>query len=483
MRATQYGNENWIFRDALKINAAGLNQACVNPKVATMSSNKILLTFLILMTSAATCGAAVKPPSKVPPETVASSKALIDRIVAVVNDDVITRHELDERLTIVIRELGKQGTRLPAMEALEKQLLERIIMDKLQTQFARETGVQVDDAQLDRALQRIAQENKFASLAEFRSRLEQDGVEYKKFREEIRGEIVATRLREREVDSKLMISEGEIENYLATQARQTGKGAEYLLSHILVLVPEQASSDKIQASRDRAEKALAQLHAGADFAQVAAEFSDARDALQGGALGWRTTDRIPTLFVDALQGMKPGEVSKALRSANGFHILKLMEERSKEAPVVITQTRVRHILIKTSELMPEMEAKKRLLEIKLRIDTGSDFAAQAKRYSEDGSAVQGGDLGWISLGETVPEFENAMNALSDGEVSDAVQSSFGWHLIQVLERRDADVSMEQKKAQARAAIRGLKSDEAYQDWLRQLRDRAYVEYHLVPDAD
>lgn len=467
----------------MKTNAIGRNQACANLKVADMPSNKILLTFLFLMASTAVYGATDNPPTSAPQETVASGKVLIDRIVAVVNDDVITRHELDERLTIVMRELSKQGTRLPALEALEKQLLERMIMDKLQMQFAKESGVQVDDAQLDKALRRIAQDNKFASLAEFRVRLEQDGVEYKKFREEIRSEIIATRLREREVDSRLVISEGEIENYLVTQARQPDKGAEYLLSHILVLVPEQASSDKIQGSRDRAEKALAQLRSGADFAQVAAEFSDARDALQGGSLGWRTSDRLPALFLDALQAMKPGEASKALRSANGFHILKLVEERSKDASVVITQTHVRHILIKTSELMPEVEAKKRLLEIRQRIDSGSDFAAQAKRYSEDGSAAQGGDLGWISPGDTVPEFESAMNALSEGQVSDAVQSSFGWHLIQVLERRSADVSEEQKKAQARAAIRGLKSDEAYQDWLRQLRDRAYVEYHLAPDND
>lgn len=448
-----------------------------------MPSNRILLAFFILLVSGAAYGADNSPRTSQPNETHADAPVLIDRIVAVVNDDVITRHELDERLAIVMRELGKQGTRLPDMAALEKQLLERMIMEKLQAQFARETGVQVDDTQLDKALQRIGQENKFATLAEFRSRLEQDGVDYKKFREEIRGEIISTRLREREVDSKLMISEGEIENYLATQAKQNSRNGEYLLSHILVLVPEQASADKIQASRERAEKALAQLRAGADFAQVAAETSDARDALQGGSLGWRIADRIPSMFMEALQGMKPGDVSAVLRSANGFHILKLVEERSKDAPVVITQTHVRHILIKTSELMPEAEAKKRLLEIKQRIDTGSDFAAQAKRYSEDSSAAQGGDLGWISPGETVPEFENAMNALQEGQISDPVQSSFGWHLIQVLGRRNADVSEEQKKTQARAAIRSLKSDEAYQDWLRQLRDRAYIEYHLVPDND
>ncbi len=402
----------------------------------------------------------------------------IDRIAAVVNDDVITRHELDDRLAIVVRQLQKGGTPLPPMEALEKQILERMIIDMLQTQFAKETGVRVDDSQLDKTMQRIAQENKFSSLAEFRAKLEQDGVDFKKFREEIRSEIIANRLREREVDSKLVVSNSEIENYLNTQAKQPGKGEEYQLAHILVLVPEQASADKIQASRQRAEQALAQLRNGAEFAQIAAGFSDAKDALQGGNLGLRPADRVPALFMDALQKMRPGEVSPILRSPNGFHILKLIERHSRDIPQVVTQTHARHILIKTSELVPDNEAKSRLQELKHRIDTGADFAEQAKRYSEDGSAAQGGDLGWISPGDTVPEFEDAMNALKAGKTSGAVQSGFGWHLIQVLERRDADVSLEQKRQHARMAVQAFKSDEAYQDWLRQLRDRAYVEYRL-----
>jgi peptidyl-prolyl cis-trans isomerase SurA len=402
----------------------------------------------------------------------------IDRVIAVVNNDVITRYELDSRLALVIKQLRKQGTPLPATEALEKQLLERMIIDMLQMQFAKETGVNVDDAQLDKTLQRIAQENKFASLADFRAKLAEDGIDYKKFREEIRGEIIASRLRDREVDSKLVISDNEVDNYLANQEKLKGKGEEYQLSHILVVVPEQASADKIQASRTRAEQALARLNTGADFAQVASEFSDAKDALQGGSLGWRSADRIPLLFGEALQKMRPGELSPILRSPNGFHILKLVAQRSSDVPVVVTQTHVRHILIKTSELVPETEARNRLLEIKQRIKSAADFAAQAKRYSEDGSASQGGDLGWLSPGETVPEFENAMNALQPGQVSDAVQTHFGWHLIEVLERRNTDVSVEQKRQQGRLALRSLKSDEAYQDWLRQLRDRAYVEYRI-----
>lgn len=418
---------------------------------------------------------AAEQPGKLNPQ---KQIAPIDRIVAVVNDDVITRHELDEHLEAVTKQLQKQGTALPAPDAMEKQILERMIIDTLQAQFAKETGVHVDDTQLDKALQSIAQENKFASLAEFRERLAKDGVDFKKFREEIRSEIISTRLREREVDSKLVISDGEIDNYLATQAKLPGKGEEYQLAHILVLVPEQASAEKIQASRVRAGQALARLQDGADFAQVAAEFSDAKDAMQGGNLGMRPADRIPALFLEALQKMHTGEISPVLRSPNGFHILKLIDKRSKDSAVVISQTHARHILIKTSELVPESEAKSRLLEIKQRIEEGADFADQAKHFSEDGSAAQGGDLGWLSPGDTVPEFEKAMDALKVGQLSGVVQSGFGWHLIQVIERRTADVSIEQKKQQARLAIRGFKSEEAYQDWLRQLRDRAYVEYHL-----
>lgn len=402
----------------------------------------------------------------------------VGQIAAVVNDDVITRHELDERVGAVKAQLQRQGTPLPPADALKKQILERMIMDMLQAQYAKETGVRVDDEQLDKALHRIAQENNFSSLDKFRAKLEQQGVDFKKFREEIRAEIISARLREREVDSKLVISDSEVDNYLATQAGQAEKGEEFHLAHIFVVVPEQASADKIQASQKRADEALAQLRKGADFAQVAAGYSDSNDALQGGDLGWRPASRIPPMFLEALQNMRPGQVSAVLHGPNGFHILKLIERRNKDVPMVVTQTHVRHILIKTSELVPDAEARSRLLEIKKRIENGASFAEQAKRYSEDGSAGQGGDLGWISPGDTVPEFEKAMNALQAGEMGGPVQTGFGWHLIQVIERRTTDVSETQKRQQARMAIRAIKSDEEWQDWLRQLRDRAYVEYHL-----
>ncbi len=403
--------------------------------------------------------------------------ANIDSIVAVVNDDVITRYELDERVREVVQQLKGRDTPLPPADVLEKQILERMITDMLQQQYARENGVRVDDAQLNLAITRIAQQNNFPTLAAFQAKLESEGVDYKKFREEIRGEIISTRLREREVESKLVISDSEVDNYLANKARIGSAGEEFHIAHILVVVPEQASAEKIQAARDKAEQSLSKLKGGADFAQVAAGVSDAKDALQGGDLGWRSGDAIPPLFMNELQNMKPGQISAVLRSPSGFHILKLVEKRSANAPVVITQTHVRHILIKTSEIMPEAEAQKRILEIEQRIRAGADFAEQAKRYSQDGSAQQGGDLDWVSPGQTVPEFEAEMSKLKIGEMG-VVQTQFGWHLIQVLERRNTDVSEQQKRQQARIAIGTFKSDEMFQDWLRQLRDRAFIEYRL-----
>jgi peptidyl-prolyl cis-trans isomerase SurA len=421
----------------------------------------ILLTFAVVASAAG-------------PQKQASS---VDRIEVVVNDDVISHHELNVRVASVTKMLEKQKTMLPDRNVLERQVLERMITEMLQAQFAKESGLRIDDALLDKTILRIAQQNKFASVAAFRAKLEEEGTDFKEFREEIRNEMISARLREREVDNKLVISENEIDNYLSNQDRQEGKGEEMKLSHILIVVPEQANAEKIKAYRTRAEQALAKLQGGAPFSQVAAGFSDAQDALKGGELGWRPADRLPPLFAEELQKLKPGEVSSVLRSPSGFHIIKLLERRSKDTPVVISQTHARHILIKTSELVSENDAKSRLQEIKQRIDKGANFAEQARLYSEDGSAPQGGDLNWLSPGETVPEFENAMDALKVGQVSDLVQSGFGWHLIQVLERRNTDVTVEQKRQRARASIRTVKSDEAYQDWLRQLRDRAFIEYH------
>ncbi len=401
----------------------------------------------------------------------------LDRIVAVVNDEVITRNDLSQRVAVAEAQLRRQGTPAPARPDLERQVLQRMIADRAQLHFAKENGLRVDDVELDRAIGRIAEDNKL-STAQLRVAVEQDGVPFTKFREDIRNQIVMSRLREREVDDKIIITESEIDNMLANPQQQAAGADEFNVSHILVRVPENANPDQIQGRLDRAEEALKQLKTGANFRQVAAAFSESPDALQGGNMGWRDGDRLPTLFFDALRNMKAGELSGVLRSPNGFHILKLEDRRGGQAPATVQQTNARHILIKASELVSDNEARNRLRNLKERLENKTDFAQLARSNSEDTSASKGGDLGWLSPGDTVPEFERAMNALKPGEISEPVRSPFGWHLIQVVERRNADVSKERRRLVARQALRERKSEEAYEEWVRQLRDRAYVELRL-----
>lgn len=401
----------------------------------------------------------------------------VDRIVAVVNEDVITRRELDDALKTAVSQMQKQGVPVPAPEILEKQMLDRIILDRAQLQLAKETGMIVGDAQLDQTVHRIAQENRM-SLGEFRSALERDGINYSKFRNEIRNEITLARLKEREVDSRVSVTEAEVDNFLRTQETSSARIEEYRLAHIFVRAPEQAEAAQLEEKRQRAESALAQLKGGTEFAKVAAAFSDAADALDGAVLEWRPASRLATAFTETLTAMQPGELSPVIRSVNGFHILKLLDRRGREAPVVINQTHARHILIKTSELTSEADARRRIISLKERVDNGASFPELARLNSEDASAASGGDLGWLSPGDTVPEFERAMDALKPGQTSGPVQSPFGWHLIQVVERRTQDVSLDRRRQSARQAVRARKADEATLEWLRQLRDRAYVEFRL-----
>ncbi len=401
----------------------------------------------------------------------------VDRIVAVVNDEVITERELEARVDFAFRQMRQQGTPPPPRDTVARQLLERLISDRAQLQHARETGLRVEDTELNRALERIAEENKM-SLAQLRSTLSRDGVPFEKFREDIRNEIILTRLREREVAQKVVITEAEIDNYLQGLKSQPGRNDEFNISHILIAVPENASPEQLQSRRARAEQALSQIQGGSDFRQVAAAFSDGPEALQGGLIGWRESDRLPSLFVEALQPLQAGGLTSLLRSPNGFHILRLNERRGGQAPIMVQQTHARHILIKINELVSESEARNRLLALKERLDNKADFAELARARSEDTSATRGGDLGWLSPGDTVPEFEKPMSELKPGEISQPVRSPFGWHLIQVLERRTKDMTQEGQRLNARQVLRDRKTDEAYQEWVRQLRDRAYVERRL-----
>ena len=410
------------------------------------------------------------------PQRNAAEPIPVDRIVAVVNDEVITLHELNRALDRALGQLRRQGTPLPARDVLERQMLERLVVDKIQLQHAREIGLRVDDGQLDQALQRIAAGNKM-SMEQFREVLKRDGIAFPKFREDIRNEMTIARVRDREVENKIAISDSEIEQYLAGQSG-VGAGEEYEVAHILLRAPESASSAQLATLKAKADEVLERARKGENFAQLAAAYSDAPDGLQGGSLGMRPIERLPSIFSDVVLKMKPGEVGPLLRSPNGFHLVKLVNKKGGASLPSVQQTHVRHILIRVNEVVSENEARHKLEGLYERITHGDKFAELAKLHSQDGSAPKGGDLGWIYPGDTVPEFERVMNELKPGEVSRPVQSPFGFHLIEVLERRVQEVSADRQKAAARQVLRERRLDEAYQDWLRQARDRAYVDLRL-----
>ncbi|WP_020184218.1 MULTISPECIES: peptidylprolyl isomerase [Methylotenera] len=401
----------------------------------------------------------------------------MDRIIAIVDQGVITEQELDNRIKSVSAQLEKQGTPLPPQEVLEKQILERLIVDSLQLQLAAQTGLKVDDTMLDKTIERIATQNKM-DVPEFKDALEKDGITMRQFREDIRNEITISRLRERDVDNKLTVSDGEIDNYLTTQANRGDDQDEFEISHILVRTPEDSTPEDLNKARAKTDEILKELADGKDFAQVSASFSDTPNALEGGQMGWKSGTQLPALFLEVLKPMQVGEVSKPIRSGNGFHILKLTNRRGGASSLVIDQTHARHILIKLTEVVSEKDGKQKMDTIKERLDNGVKFEEMARQYSEDGSANNGGDLGWVNPGDTVPQFEKTMNELGIGEISEPIRSPFGWHIIQVLERRKQDMSKEAARLKARQEIRARKSEEAYQDWVRELRDRAFVELHL-----
>jgi peptidyl-prolyl cis-trans isomerase SurA len=405
----------------------------------------------------------------------AQSPVPLDRVLVVVNDEAVTQWDLNEQRRIVMSQLKASNIQPPSNDVLDKQVLERLIVERALLQFAKDTGIRVDDTTVERTILRVAEENKLKP-DEFRKVLEREGVPYANYREDIRRQIIVQRVREREVDSKVTVSDAEVDNYLATLASQAGGEDEYLLSHIYITVPEQATPDVVEARRQRAAEALTEIRSGKDFAQIAAAFSNAPDASTGGNLGWRTAARLPSVFSEIVRKMKPGEVSGVLRSAGGFHVVKLAEVRNRNQPTVVDQTHARHILIKVNETTSEAEAKTRIDRLRDRLAGGAKFEDVARVNSEDASSARGGDLGWISPGDTVPDFERAMVGLAINEVSAPVRTPFGWHLIQVLERRKQDITQDRRREQARQAIRQRKSDEQMEEFIRQLRDRTYVEY-------
>ncbi len=427
-----------------------------------------IIQFLLLIASVLVC---------ITVTTQAAEVVKIDRIVAIVDQTVVTEQELESRIRTVTAQLQKQGTELPPENILRKQILERLISDTLQLQYAAQSGLKVDDSQLDKTIERIAEQNQL-TLTEFADALAKDGVSMGKFRADIRNEITIARLREREVDSRVNVSESEIDNFLTTQASSNENQDEYEIAHILIRTPEEGATEDVQKAKAKVDEVIKALQAGTNFSKVSASFSDAPNALEGGSLGWKSSTQMPALFLDALKNMQVGTVSEVLRSPNGFHILKLISKRGGSSPLVIEQTHARHILIKLSEVTSENEGKKKIDLIKERLDNGEKFEVLARQFSEDGSASNGGDLGWVNPGDTVPLFEKAMNELKDGQISSTVRTPFGWHVIQVLERRKQDMSKEAARLKARQEIRKRKSEEAYQDWVRELRDRAFVELRL-----
>lgn len=398
----------------------------------------------------------------------------IDQIAAVVNDDIITRGELERRYDEVTSMLQSRGQTLPPRALLEKQLLERMVTDLALQQHARNTGIRVDAAQVDRAIQRIAAQNNL-DLPALSDMLAKEGQSLERMRDGIRNEMLITRARERDVDNRVSVSDAEVEGFLQTQAQNGGADTEVEYGHILVAVPENASPEVVQQRRARAEEVLAAAKRGEDFEKLSATYSDAPDADQGGLTPWRSLAQVPTLFVDALKSLSAGEVAPLVKSSNGFHILKLVDKRGLDVAMTSNQTHARHILIKTNELTSQADARNRLLQLRERIENGTSFEEMARLNSQDTSSTKGGDLGWLNPGDTVPEFEKAMDALKPGEISQPVQSPFGWHLIQVVERRTQDVTAERQKLLAKKTLRERKSEEAFQDWVRQIRDGAYVD--------
>ena len=432
-----------------------------------MHSNtlKHILTLMIGLTLSTFSAAATKAPIE-----------KMDRIIAVVDQSVITERELLERTETVKAQMSKKGGQIPPEDVLQKQILERLIVDSLQLQLAAQTGIKIDDAQLDKTVERIAQQNNL-SLPAFKKALEEDGTQFLKFREDLRNDIVLTRLREREVDNKINITEAEIDNYLSAQESQ-GDLDEFRISQILIRLPEDSSPEDLQKAKVRTEQLMKALNDGMSFEQASATYSDAPNALEGGELGWRSGQQMPPAFLEIIKSVQVGEVTRPFRSSSGIHILKLNERRASANTMIVEQTHVRHILLKPNEVLSDKEAKQKIDGIKERLDHGTTFEEMARQYSDDGSASNGGDLGWLSPGDTVPAFEKAMNDLAPNEISNPVRSPFGWHLIQVLERRKQDMSKESKRLKARQEIRARKAEEAYNDWIRELRDKAFVELRL-----
>ena len=401
----------------------------------------------------------------------------LDRIIVVVDEDVVMQSELDSQLRRVRDQLRQQGTALPPTSVLERQVIERLILQKIQLQIATRAGVEVTNDRLEKAITSIAQKNNL-SLDQFREILESDGIAFSEFEEQIRGEIMITTLRRQEVDRRVKVSEKEIDNYLSSNSSGSDSEEEYRIGHILISVPSGATDDEKIAAKEKAESVVARLEGGSDFGDMAVAVSDGQNALDRGDLGWRKINEIPSLFEPSLREMEVGEVSSLITSPSGYHIISLTDQRSGDQ-VLVEQHKTRHILLSPNELVSDQEALNRIRQLKYRLEEGEDFPQLARQHSDDrGSALDGGNLGWVTKGQMVPEFEEVMLYSDVGVISHPFRSEFGWHVLQVTDRRTYDGTEEVKRQKARRAIGQRKKDDKLQTWLRRLRDEAYVEFRL-----
>lgn len=451
-------------------------------RFATFTANVAVAVSLLFLVSAPAAAQALQGQSAQPAAAVGGQA--IDSVVAIVNDDVITERELQSRMDLLTRRLQQQNAPLPPADQLKQQVLDQMVLERIQLQKAKDDGITVDDAAVQATLLRLAQANHL-TLDVYRARLEAEGVPWSVFTRDARTELTLSKLREREVDSKVSVSDAEVVNYIASQRGPGASSVEQDLriEHILVKVPDGAQQDVLAAAQLKAQGILDRAKGGANFESLAKHDSQDADAKKGGDLGFLPPSKLPDEFVQASSQLRPGQVNPDLiRTSQGFEIMRLVDRRTgvggaASQTLKLMQTHVRHILVRVGQGgVSEQDAREQELRIRQQVEAGGDFAKFAQTYSQDGSASQGGDLGWISPGETVPEFERAMNNLKDGEVSEPVRSEYGYHLIQVLGRRDAPGSAQEQMTLARQAIGQRKAEQAYADWLRELRDSAYVEF-------
>ncbi|KQP21562.1 peptidylprolyl isomerase [Pseudorhodoferax sp. Leaf267] len=440
-------------------------------------------THALLLSAAAMAAASLLAATPVAHAQGAASSAArqSDFIVAVVNSEPITNQEVQRRIVRVTQQIQQQGGRVPPQAELARQVLESLIVERAQLQLARELGIRADEASIDQGEQNVARQNQ-VDVAELRRRLARDGMTPAQFRNEIRDQILLTRVRDRELESRVKVSDADVEQYLREHATAPSAApSELNLAQVLVAVPENATPQQVAERQARAQDVLRRARAGEDFAALARAYSDAPEASAGGALGLRTADRYPDLFLEATAAVPTGGISEPVRSGAGFHVLKVIEKRQAGPAQTIAQQHARHILLRVGPQLTEAAARERLATMKRRIEAGqADFAALARASSQDGSAAEGGDLGWSSPGQFVPEFEDVLDSLQPGQLSDPLVSRFGVHLIQLIERRQYKLSPREQREMARSMVRESRMDEAYRSWLQEVRARAYVEMRDAP---